>query len=53
MKSLSQYLRQLHAANCDCSVCWVNRTWEPPKPAISRSTPCTECRPAQWSKVNG
>lgn len=51
--NLSRYLRQPHAANCDCSVCWVNRTWEPPKPVTSRSTPCTDCRPAQWSVVNG
>ncbi|WP_249186878.1 DUF5447 family protein [Pseudomonas sp. KB-10] len=57
MKSLSQYLHQPHLANCDCSVCYVNRNWST-LPASSpsatcRSTPCTECRPVQWSKVNG
>ncbi|HEY1027937.1 MAG TPA: DUF5447 family protein [Pseudomonas sp.] len=49
--------RHPHADNCDCSVCYVKRNWEslPTSSSsdTSRSTPCTECRPAQWSKVNG
>ncbi len=53
MKSLSQYLRQPHADNCDCSVCWSRLNWVPPKPVTSPSTQCTDCRPAQWSRVNG
>ncbi|MDH1281505.1 DUF5447 family protein [Pseudomonas chengduensis] len=53
MKSLSQYLRQPHAVNCDCSVCWLNRNWIPPRAPTYPYTQCTDCRPAQWSKVNG
>lgn len=45
--------RHPHADNCDCSVCWLNRNWVPVRRVTSHSTPCTECRPAQWSKVNG
>ncbi|MFI8608013.1 DUF5447 family protein [Pseudomonas sp. NPDC077649] len=51
--NLSRYLHQPHPANCDCSVCWVSRNWVPPVGATSPSTPCAECRPAQWSLVNG
>ncbi|WP_457977197.1 DUF5447 family protein [Ectopseudomonas composti] len=53
MKSLSQYLRQPHAENCDCSVCWLNRNWIPPKAPTYPYTQCTDCRPARWSVVNG
>nr|WP_178094239.1 DUF5447 family protein [Pseudomonas sp. ALS1279] len=53
MKSLSQYLRQPHADNCDCSVCWLNRNWTPPKAPTYPYTRCTDCRPARWSVVNG
>ncbi|WP_185754942.1 lysogeny maintenance protein PflM [Ectopseudomonas oleovorans] len=53
MKSLSQYLRQPHAVNCDCSVCWLSRNWVPPKAPTYPYIQCTDCRPAQWSKVNG
>ncbi|MEE9100377.1 DUF5447 family protein [Pseudomonas nitroreducens] len=41
----SKYLHQPHPENCDCSVCWSRR--ELAKPAVSRSTPCTECRPTR------
>jgi len=51
------FVRHAHPENCDCSVCYVNRNWAT-LPASSnsdtcRSTPCTDCRPAQWSVVNG
>lgn len=45
MISLNRYLRQPHAPDCDCSVCWSRR--ELAKPAASQFTPCTECRPTR------
>ncbi|WP_187672872.1 lysogeny maintenance protein PflM [Zestomonas carbonaria] len=51
MSSLNRYLRQPHAENCGCSVCWSRR--EVAKPAHSQSTPCTQCRPVSVSKVDG
>ena len=51
------FRRHPHAENCDCSVCHIKRNWVSPRKSCpsdtSLSTPCTECRPAQWSKVNG
>lgn len=42
---LSKYVRQPHAPDCDCSVCWSRR--ELAKPAPFLSIPCTECRPTR------
>ncbi|MCG8906268.1 DUF5447 family protein [Pseudomonas sp. DP-17] len=42
---LSKYVRQPHAPDCDCSVCWSRR--ELVKPDPSQSTPCTECHPTR------
>ncbi|MDP2748633.1 DUF5447 family protein [Pseudomonas sp.] len=36
--------------NCDCSVCWSKHQLSF---TASRSEPCTQCRPAQVSKVDG
>ncbi len=52
-KSLNQYPRQAHAENCDCSVCWLNRGWIPPKAPSCPYTPSTPRRPVRWSGVNG
>jgi len=41
----SKYLHQPHPEACNCSVCWSRR--ELAKPALSQSTPCTECRPTR------
>lgn len=48
---MSKYLRQPHAVNCDCSVCWSRRALTVSAP--SRSAACTLCRPASASKVAG
>ncbi|WP_454255706.1 lysogeny maintenance protein PflM [Pseudomonas sp. Marseille-Q8238] len=50
---LRKYLHKPHRSDCDCSVCWINRNWGPPAPVTFRSIQCIECRPAQWSRVNG
>ena len=42
---LSKYVRQPHAPDCDCSVCWSRR--ELAKADPYQSTPCTECRPTR------
>lgn len=47
------FRRHPHVDNCDCSVCWSRRNWQPPKRVASPSTPCTDCRPAQWRMVDG
>ena len=47
------FRRHPHAENCDCSVCWLNRNWIPPKAPTYPYTQCTDCRPARWSVVNG
>ncbi|WP_172825330.1 lysogeny maintenance protein PflM [Ectopseudomonas mendocina] len=48
MKSLSQYVRQPHADNCDCSVCWSRRAMA--QPEACPSTPCSHCRPVHVSR---
>ncbi|TBU73312.1 lysogeny maintenance protein PflM [Phytopseudomonas daroniae] len=48
---MHKYLRQPHSPDCDCSVCWSKR--ELAKSARSQSTPCSHCRPATVSTVNG
>ncbi|WP_171049587.1 lysogeny maintenance protein PflM [Pseudomonas nicosulfuronedens] len=42
---LSKYVRQPHAPDCDCSVCWSRRELAKPDPC--QSTRCTECRPTR------
>ncbi|WP_170854582.1 lysogeny maintenance protein PflM [Azotobacter beijerinckii] len=42
--TLSKYLFQPHAQDCECSVCFVARL--PTKPQLSHSRPCPDCVPA-------
>src|SRR5690606_620903 len=51
MSKPTSYLRLPHASDCDCSVCWSKAAMA--QPALSRSTPCDQCRPASYLLVDG
>jgi len=50
MRGLSQYLRQPHSPDCDCSVCWAHREM-PTVPSLWQL--CSHCHPGHVSTVNG